>query len=44
MVEKKGLHILLAIDGSLHSDAAVKLIERISWLTGSRISVLVVHT
>ena len=42
MSEQKGLMVLLAIDGSVHSEAAVKLTAGITWLAGTIAHVLAV--
>ncbi len=42
MLEEKNLHILLAVDGSLHSDLATKLITAINWPLGTHTSILAI--
>ena len=44
MSEKSEFNILLAIDGSPHSDAAHKLVGAITWPEESRILVLSIVT
>lgn len=42
MNKKNGLEILLAVDGSAHSDAAVRLLTGIPWADGASVCVLAV--
>jgi len=42
MPEKKSLKILLAVDGSPHSEAAVRLVAAMVWPAGTSVTVLVV--